>query len=376
MRRTTALLAFVASAALMVACEEDRATLSEPITSNAFGFNLVPNATNNPTISSVVFQFKRTAASTNPDSVIVTLRGFDTLTTGTYTVWIGDSTGTVASFKRATGGATLVRTDTTFNADGGVIATPTTIQLGNTSSFRFGSPREVITLRFSRATAGLAASDSMKIVLVTVEADANATTPNLSGVAFWARRGEGTANVATEVIATRTGALRLGKFVEGAQSLPFDVFIPTIRGRGFFQGPLLFVNDSSLARPPIGYYYALWAIKAAVGTTPGDTVFLGDQRSPFPRRDISHFDADVSVPDPLVVLTNPPSILAGSVRVSADTLGLTGTTCANDQPGCPWRGFTEIWVTLEPKAGIRGRMGVMRIANGFVPGVITLGTKQ
>jgi hypothetical protein len=128
------------------------------------------------------------------------------------------------------------------------------------------------------------------------------------------------------------------------------------------------VNDSSLARPPIGYYYALWALKPALGSEAADTIFLGDQRSPHPRRDISHFDADVSVPDPLVVLTNPPSILAGSVRVSADSLGLPSEF--------PWKGFTEIWVTLEPKAGIRGRMGVMRIANGFVPGVITLGTRE
>jgi hypothetical protein len=366
MRRSLALLGVVASAAAMGACEDERPTLSDPVIGNAYGFVLVPSATNNPTLSTVRFQFKRTAASTNIDSIHVTLRGFDTLTAGFYTVWIGDSTGT--SFKRGTGNAFMVRTDTTFNADGAAIPAATTIQFGQTSAFRFGSPREVVQLGFTRASAGLAPSDSMNTLLVTVEADANATTPNLAGVAFFARRGEGTANAATDPIALRTNSMRMGRYVPGPQTLPADLFIPTIRGRGFFQGPLLMVNDSSMARPPVGYYYALWAIKAPLGTEPGDTVFLGDQRSPWPRRDISHFDADVSIPDPLVVLANPPSILAGSIRVSADTLGLPSDF--------PWKGFTEVWVTLEPKAGIRGRMGVMRIATAFAPGVINLGQRQ
>jgi len=58
MRRASVLLAFAATAAVAVACDENRATLSEPVAGNAYGFNLVPSATNNPTISTVLFQFK------------------------------------------------------------------------------------------------------------------------------------------------------------------------------------------------------------------------------------------------------------------------------------------------------------------------------
>jgi hypothetical protein len=304
----------------------------------------------------------------NIDSVHVTLRSFDSLPGKFYTVWIGDSTG--SSFKRGTGTARLFRTDTTFNEDGAPIPDTTIVQLGNVSAFTFGSPREVIQLSITRTTAGLLPSDSIKIVLVTIEADANATTPNLASTAFWARRGEGSpaTNPDTSVIALRNNNLRMGEFVPGPQTILANVFIPTIRGRGFFQGPLLFANDSSLARPPKGYYYAFWALKAPLGTESGDTLFLGDQRSPWPRRDISHRDADISIPDPLVVLATPPSILAGSIRVSADTLGLPSDF--------PWKGFTEVWVTLQAKDGVPGRMGVMRIATGFVPGVINLGQRQ
>jgi hypothetical protein len=371
MRRSSALLAFAACAVLVVACDEDRPTLSDPVAGNAYGFNLVPNATNLPNAGNARFVFKRTATETTPDSVVITIRGLDSLSSGFYTLWVGDSLGT--SFKRAAGEVSFIRRDTAFNADGGVIATPTTVQLGTVSSFSNGSPREAFTIVITRASAGLAASDSIQTVLITVEDNNAATTPNLERAPLFARRGDGSAVPATGV-AFRNAAIRFGNY--GPLAIDQYLFIPTIRGRGAFQGPLLIINDSSLSRPPRGYFYAFWAIKAAVETEPGDTIYLGEQRSPYPRREISHRDADVTNPDPIVILENPRSILAGSVRVSADTLGLTGTTCSNDQPGCPWKGFTEIWVTLEPKAGFSGRMGVMRIANGFVPGVITLGQRQ
>jgi hypothetical protein len=373
MRRASALLAFAAGAILVVACDETRPTLSDPVTGNAYGFVLVPNATNLPNAGSARFVFKRTATETTPDSVVITIRGLDSLSSGFYTLWVGDSLGT--SFKRAAGDVSFVRTDTVFNADGGVIATPTTVNLGTVSSFSNGSPRENFTIKITRATAGLAVSDSMQTVLITVEPTNAATTPTLTSAPLFARRGDFTNVVpAAPAVAFKTAAVRFGNF--GPLAIDQYLFIPTIRGRGAFQGPILIVNDSSLSRPPRGYFYAFWAIKAAVGTTPGDTIYLGEQRSPYPRRDISQRDADVSNPDPLVILTTPPEILAGSIRVSADTLGLTGTTCADDTPGCPWKGVTEIWVTLEPKAGFSGRMGVMRIANAFAPGVITLGQRQ
>jgi len=363
MRRSSALLAFAASALLVVACDEDRPTLSDPVAPNMYGFNLVPNATNIPNAGSARFQFNRTPAETAPESITVTIRGLDSLSSGFYTLWVGDSLGT--TFKRAVGGVSVLRIDTTFNEDGTPIPAPATIDLGQLSSFQNGSPRQTFTIGISRTTAGLAPSDSMQTLLITIEDNNAATTPNLSRAPFFARRGDGGAVPATGV-AFRTATVRFGNYAPLA--IDQYAFVGAIRGRGAFQGPMLLVNDSSLSRPPRGYFYALWAIKAAVGTTPGDTVYLGEQRSPYPRRDISHRDADITIVDPAVVISVPPAILAGSIRVSADTLGLPADF--------PWKGFTEVWVTLEPKAGFSGRMGLMRIANGFVPGVITLGQRQ
>lgn len=369
MKRTSALMAFGAAAIIAVACDGSRATLSDPVEGYAYGFNFVANATNLPNAASARFVFKRTPADVFPDSITITgLRGLDSLSSGFYTLWAGDSLGT--TFKRVTGAVTVTRVDTSFNADGGVIATTTVVPLGNVSSFKNGSPRETFRIDIARATSGLTAADSMQTLLVTVESSDAATTPGSVQVLF-ARRGDGSAVLPdTGVVATRprfrNATIRMGNY--GPLAASQYLFIPTLRGRGFFQGPLLIVNDSSLSRPPKGYFYAVWAIKAPVGAEPGDTIYLGEQRSPYPNRSISHRDADVSIPDPAVVLTNPPEILAGSVRVSADTLGLPSDF--------PWKGFTEVWVTLEPKAGFDGRMGVMRIANGFVPGVITLGQRQ
>jgi hypothetical protein len=355
-------MAVVAAAVIGAACSEERATLSDPIVEDAFGFGLQLNATNMPTSSSARFVFKRTPADVTPESVTVTLRGLDSLTSGFYTVWIGDSLGT--SFKRAAGALSVVRTDTTFNEDGAPVPAPTTIDLGTVSSFQNGSPREVFTLAITRGTAGLAVSDSIQTLLITIEETADASTPSATRRPFWARRGEGVAGPATGT-AFRTSALRFGNW--GPLASDQYLYVPAMRGRGAFQGQVLTVNDSSMARPPVGYFYAMYAITAPTATTPGDTLYLGEQRSPWPNRDLSQFDADVSITDPAVVLDVPPSILAGSVRVSGDTLGLPATF--------PYKGVTEVLVMLEPKTGIRGRMGVMRIANAFAPGVITSGAR-
>jgi hypothetical protein len=355
------LIAFAAAAVLVAACDDERPTLSAPITGDFYGFVLVPAATNFPTLSNVRFQFKRTAADAAVESLTVTLRGLDSIPGKFYTVWVGDSLGT--SFRRATGGLSMVRTDTTFNEDGAAIPNPTTFDLGQTASFTGGSPREVFTLGVTRASAGLAPSDSMQVVLVTVEDSPNATTPS-SRQTFWARRGDGSAVPGTGT-AFRNSALRIGNF--NADPLAEYRFVPTARGRGGFQGPTLLVNDSSLARPPIGYFYAWWAVKAPTATEPGDTIYLGEQRGAYPYRASSQFNADVEETDPNV-LSVPPSIIAGSIRVSADTLGLPDDF--------PWKGFTELRLVLQPKDGVSGQMGVMRIAVGFPPGVITAGTRE
>src|SRR5262249_28847732 len=145
------------------------------------------------------------------------------------------------TFKRAAGVVSVLRTDTSFNADGGVIQTTATVPLGTLSSFKNGSPRETFTISITRATAGLTAADSMQTLLITVESSDAATTPGDVKV-LWARRGDGSAVLPdTGVVATRprfrNSAIRMGNF--GPLAISQYAFTPTIRGRGAFEGPLL-----------------------------------------------------------------------------------------------------------------------------------------
>jgi hypothetical protein len=355
------------------ACEDKRATLSEPIAPEAFGFQLAVAATNLPR-GSVRFQFPRNAADATRDSLTVTLNGLDALSSGFYTAWIGDSLGT--TFTRAPGALSVVQVDTTFDADGNPIGTPTTTQLGNVSSFTEGGPNKTFTWAFSRTGAGLAATDSIQTFLVTVEASDGATSPGDSRV-LWARRGEGS-NVPAGGTAFRTSAMRFGNW--GPTANDQFLFVGTLRGRAMIQQTLLIAVDSSMLRPPVGYYYAMWALKTVIGQTTGwDTIFLGEQTSPWPRRHLSQYNADTEITDPEVVTNVPRSILAGSVRFDADTvpsllnpsLDLAGCQVY----GCPFLGYTQFWVTLENKRATTGRMGPARVGIGNIPTIVSGGTR-
>jgi hypothetical protein len=364
--RKLLILAGLAVAGAGVACTEERSDLDDTIAPNAYGFQLVGAATNLPR-GSARWVFKRNAADARPDSIIVTLSGLDSLDTGFYTAWVGDSLGT--TFKRLTGALSASRLDTTLDQDGNVVATPVDIpttdpSMGQKSAIKNGSPRTSYTWIFTRASAGLAASDSMQTFLITLEDSESATEPNATRRPLWARRGQGSPSASN---GTANASIRFGNY---ASEIADDyLFSPApARGRGFFQQDVVIINDSTLVRPPRGYYYAFYLAGPFYGAA-GDTLFLGPQTSPWPRRHLSQFHADSMITDPLVVLDAPPSILAGSVRVSADTM-----------PGLPadfpYKGFNEVWLTVAPKVGFIGRMGTARVLRATVPFVINSGTRQ
>ena len=104
----------------------------------------------------------------------------------------------------------------------------------------------------------------------------------------------------------------------------------------------------SLALPPEGYYYATVLTRVTdAASTALEFIDLGPQKAPYPRRNVSLYDADINQTlDPAITLF-PPSILAASERVQIDTIA--GASLSTDQP---FRLYREVRVTLEAKQGI------------------------
>jgi hypothetical protein len=346
----------IAAAGILAACDEKTSDLSDTVRPNAYGFQMVSQATNLPRGSA---RF-RLPSGTVPESIVVSVRGLDSLGAGFWTAWIGDSLGT--SFVRATGTLSVLRQDTTLNPLGQVDTTQTTVPIGAVSALPNGGPNQAWTWVFTRATSGVTAADSMQTFLITMEDVANATVPGTRRV-VWARRIE--AGTGTTAGSTKTAGLKFGNY----GSTPVTEYLYSgspARGRGYFQRQVVSVNDSTLARPPLGYYYAVWLVGPFYTTS--DTLFAGDLRSPWPRRELSLFNADSIITDPEVVLDVPRQITAGALRISGDTIGLPAQF--------PYQGYAFVRLTIEPKAGIRGRMGVNRILQAPVPFLILTGGLQ
>lgn len=364
------LLVGALGAAAAFGCTESRAILTDPVSPNAYDYQMLSTGTNLPR-GTAVFVFHRNAADATPDSVNVTLNGLDSLATGFYTAWAGDSLGTDGSWRRLTGLLTAVRQDTGFDAIGNAVpAAPISFDFGQQSAITNGGPRTTFTWKFTRASSGLAASDSIQTFMITIEGTNSATTPSASRRPLWARRGEGSA-VPASGKAFRTTALKFGNWAPLALNEYLFSATPA-RGRTYIQANVMETDDSTLARAPMGYYYALFAVKAPpVGQlTGGDTLFMGELTSPWPRRNLSLYNSDSLVTDPLVVLNVPPSILSASGRMSADTIPKLS---ANAAAGTPYKGYTELRLNLESKNGFRGQMGAGRILAGAIPFFITVG---
>ena len=377
MNRRQLLLGAVAVVGV-AACGDKRAILTDPIGASAYGYQMANLATNLPR-GNVNFKFHATPAAVTPESLIVTLSGIDSLSSGFYTAWVGDSLGT--TFKRITGLLTAIRTDSSLDAIGNVLATRVPLNLGSFSAIQNGNPRTAYTWAFERNAAGLAATDSMVTFVISIESSNAATTPNATRRPLYARRNDiGSSGSA----GNRNSALKFGNYA----SDPVNQYVYSsapARGRGVVWGEILQVTDSTLAVPPMGYYYATYLIKfVPPGSTNGDTLFLGDLTSPYPRRNLSLYNADSVNTDPAVVVASIPAfpqnreILAGSTRISADTIAhLPSAVCSTNDPGdnrpCPYKGFTEVRLTLESKNAARGRMGPNRVLGANVPFVITSG---
>ena len=340
--------ALAAAALAGGACTDRRASVLEPLVPNSYDFALSRDPRNVPSGSLTV---KMAAGGT--DSLILTVRSLEPLTTGVYQLWLGTTDNATASgFVKATGTITVIRTDTSLTPEGDIVTQDVTVSTtSGASSFTDGGPSTRIVLRASTASIG-SSPLAHNLLLVSVEADANATEPSAVRP-LWTTYSQ---------TATSTRSLKFGTFDPRPDSA--YVFVPAGRGLASVLGNVLMITDSSLARPPRGYYYAAWAILRDTANAITDTVFLGELTAPPPRRNVSLRNADESIVDPVVV-AQPPLILAAANRVRADTLGLGAAQ--------PFKNFANVYVTLENKRGNEATASPTIILSGEVPGIVRLG---
>lgn len=332
-RSLTRPLALVLTGITAVACDSDRAIVTEPLAA-AYNFRFATVGSNIPRGSVT----HRNATTATNDSILIRLAGLEQLSGGVYQVFLGTqatATAEPTNWTPATGRLRIIETDTTIVNDDPVPDPDTTTRLA-VSSFPEGGPRTRFELDVDVGTN----PNGFNIVLVTIE-PAAATSPGAdSPRPLWGRLFGATGNV-------RSATLAFGNY----NADPAAEYRYGIGGRGTLSAwnNILIVDDSALALPPKGYYYATVVtrdIPAAGNTFTRDTIDLGPQKAPYPRRNVSLRDADINPNLDPVVLEFPPSILAASERVRVDTIGAVA------DPSQPFRYYQNVWVTLETKAGI------------------------
>lgn len=358
-RPVLTILAAAIGVAGFTACDSERAIATDPIGAPAYGMRLSNAATNLPRGTATIVQPTALPPLTPaPDTIRITLAGLDSIETGAWVLWASDTVGT--TWRRLTGTLRVVRTDTVTNEFGDPEAVSFSFTRTGVSSFQEGGPSNAMTFTTTRAQSGIPAGEQIGVLLLSYEADpAAATQPSTTARPLWFRRPTATIN------ATSTGALSFGYFsFDPAERYVYTS--GTQRGRVYTRGDVMLVNDSSLARPPRGFYYASYAIKRDSTSAAFDTLYLGAQTAPAPRRNLSLRNADVEIVDPLVQLSTPPQILAASNRVEAGSIeGIPQVT------GNPFREIAQVLVVLELKAGKpEGRLGPNYILLANLPTVV------
>ena len=193
-----------------------------------------------------------------PDSVTITLNNVEELATGVYKVWLVNPT-TNASAPATGKWVRVVGTDTVASSTG-------------TSTFDGGPGSIIFTTDAYSAIGQPDVSDSLSVLLVSIEQDAGASSPSLSQP-LWT-------TVIKKVGGTVGGAIQFGEFTLGDDSRGPELFRPqgtmsggvigdtvvilvdtTINGAATkiraaqFVGDRVEVRFSGLMRPPLGYRY-------------------------------------------------------------------------------------------------------------------------
>lgn len=364
------LLVGALGAALVVtaACEDNRSTTAEPVGALGFGTNFAKTSTNLPR-GTVTFPVAIVASATpNTDSVIVTLAGLDSLTTGTYTLWLANDSST--KFVRVTNmNLTITRVDSTLNAAGDPIFTPTVTPRLAVNGFKLGGSNYAFRVATARdAATGILATDSLNVVVVSVETAAPGAAPG-EVRPLWARR--------SQASAARVAGLRFGTFgrsIPAAAGSPaanqeFTIATSSVagvatmtivpRGRVEVRGKIMIANDSNYFRPPVGYYYNAYAVKFDTTGRFNDTLYIGRRTTPYPTR-VSLYEIDKTNPAPEVIFDTPRVVFAMATRVSTDTMPK-----ANSTP--PWYNYGLVRVNIQSKYSQEGRMGPNTVLEATLP---------
>ncbi len=193
-----------------------------------------------------------------PDSVSIRLNNVEALATGTYNVWLVNPT-TNASAPATGRWVRVVGSDTVASGSG-------------TSTFDGGPGTIIFTTDAYSAIGQPDVSDSLSVLLVSIEQNAGATSPSTSQP-FWT-------TVIKKVGGTVGSALQFGEFTLGDDTRGPEIFRPqgtmsggvigdtvvvlvdtTIDGQATriraaqFVGSRIEVKFSGLMRPPLGYRY-------------------------------------------------------------------------------------------------------------------------
>ncbi len=343
----------LAGIGMLGACDVERTSVLTPFGVPSYDSRLAADGRNVPNGT-----LTRTAAGIDT-SIRVRFAGLEPLASGAYQVWLAKvvagatpgSDSVLASVTKATGTVFVIRRDTTIDlVTGDPIGKDTTLSTTpSVSTFTAGGPSTRVEIVVNRASVGANVRTDFNVVFLSIETSATAAAPSDARPLY--ARYEPT---------TTSRALLFGRFHPRTDSS--YVFTATGRGLAGIRGPILIVDDSSLARPPIGYFYAVAVVKRDTLGAAIDTLLVGPQTAPFPRRQVSLIDADVSVVDPVVLVT-PPSILAAAIRVDArvPSAGLPGAN--------PFAGFQNILVTLETKQGVEAASPTI-ILSGTVSGCV------
>lgn len=369
MQRTLLLGAVAATVALVAACTDERAITTEPVGDLGFGINLAKQTTNLPR---GFLRFPSLVPSANPanDSLIVTLRGLDSLASGSqYRIWVADDS-TETFFPATNGNLRVTKTDTGFNTAGDPVVTSRPTLTTGVTGFSNGGANTEVRFATSRSAITGVGTTRIGVILVSIETAPAATTPSVTRRVIWGRRSQriGTGGGANDSTGARFGTFGKSlarEFLFSTTSnagASVQAIIP--RGRVEVRGPIMVLNDSNYVRAPQGYYYAAYAVK--FDTVRGrfqDTVYLGRRTTPFPEQ-ISLFDADFGAatnPAPAIVLEPQQVILGMRTRVSADSIPKATSG------GRPWKEFGLVAVTLQSKNAPEGRMGANIVTQSFLP---------
>jgi hypothetical protein len=340
---------------VLAACSDTRSITTAP--SGAFGFGTIfakPTLTNVPR-GTMRFPVAGALPSATPanDSIVVTLNTADSLSAGSvYVAWAANDSAT--KFWPLTGDLRVTRVDTTTAPSGDPRITTTVTTRTGVSSWAVGGSNVLSRFRASRVSAaGLTSTDSIGVILLSIETGAIGAAP--SNVRFaWGRRSEATASEA---------GIRFGAFAprtanqyvyanNGAVTI-------TPRGRLEVRDGVIVVIDSNYFRPPRGFFYALHAVKVdSLSNRPIDTLYLGRRTSPYPER-ISLYTADIDSTISPVIVASQNVILAMNNRASADTMPKAGKP--------PFKEFGFVNVTLQNKAAPESRMGATIVMQATLP---------